>query len=81
MVHGKRIGVCPHGAYEKIRIKKTAGGSISGGFFLWASVTSHTRTKHIAVWCGVYSPDWAQGRFSLAQGRFGMENAPLLVKV
>ena len=44
-------------------------------------VTSHTRTEHFAVWCGAYSPDWAQRRFPLAEGQFGMENAPLLVTV
>ncbi len=43
------------------------------------NVTSHTRTKLFAVWCGACSPDWAQGPFPLAEGQFGMENAPLPV--
>ena len=38
-------------------------------------VTSYTRTKHSAVWCGGSHFDWAQGRFPLAEGQFGMENA------
>ena len=45
------------------------------------SVTSHTRAKHFAVWCGACSPDWARGRFPLAEDQFGMENAPLPVTV
>jgi hypothetical protein len=44
-------------------------------------VTSHTRTKHLAVWCGGSDFYWAQGRFPLAEGLFGMENALLLVTV